>query len=416
MKRLFRLLPLLCMLPLTLRGAEETASRIFAPTFRTMQLRNTVDFFAPPVWPLGDDRVTLNLTFDELGDDRRYLRYSIEHLTPDWKPSDLVPSEYASGFNEGTVEDFAFSQNTYRHYVNYRIVIPSEQLTPLISGNYLLRVWDEDEPSETLLQSRFCVSEQVGTIAAEATHITDRGSDGPYQQLNFTYKAGDFPLRDPFADIRVAVVQNSDPATAVWVKPLRVQGKELIYEHRPELLFRAGNEFRRFETTRTDYTGMHVEANRFDGDGYTATLATDYGRADRPYVYDSTQQGRYMVNEYYSSDPDLGADYVMTEFTLDFPRVMNGDVHLRGALTDYRTDDSTRLRYDEETHTYRLPLLLKQGSYNYQYVLKDPQTGAVTPAPVEGDFYETRNEYTIYVYYTPPGARYARLLNVTSIR
>ncbi|MDE6243731.1 MAG: DUF5103 domain-containing protein, partial [Muribaculaceae bacterium] len=97
MKRLFRLLPLLCMLPLTLRGAEETASRIFAPTFRTMQLRNTVDFFAPPVWPLGDDRVTLNLTFDELGDYRRYLRYSIEHLTPDWKPSDLVPSEYASG-------------------------------------------------------------------------------------------------------------------------------------------------------------------------------------------------------------------------------------------------------------------------------------------------------------------------------
>lgn len=398
------------------RGDDDTASRILAPDFRTMQLRNTADFFAPPVWPLGDDRVTINLTFDELGDDRRYLRYSFEHLTPDWRPSGLLPSEYASGFDEGRVEDFAFSQNTYRHYVNYRIVIPSKELRPLISGNYIVRVWDEDAPDEALLQSRFCVSEQVGTLTVDATHLTDRGSDGPFQQVSFTYNPGDLPIRDPFADLTAIVVQNNDPATAAMVKPMRVQGKELIYEHRPELLFRAGNEFRRFETTRTDYAGMHVESNRYEGEGYTATLTTDTGRAEAGYVYDRTQQGRFKVDEYYSSDPDLGADYVMTEFTLDFPKVMNGEVHVRGALTDYQADDNTRMEYDEDAHLYRLRMLLKQGSYNYQYVLLDPATGTLTPAPVEGDYYETGNEYTVYIYYNPPGARYARLLNVTSIR
>ncbi len=397
-----------------LSRSDDTATRTLAPDFKTLKVQLTDDFFSPPVLLLGDDRVTLTVSFDELGDEHRYLRYGIEHCTPAWQPSNLVPSEYASGFDEARLEDYAYSQSTFRHYVNYRLTIPDAQLSPLLSGNSLLRVWDEDEPSEPLVQARFAVAENIGSISGSYSHITDRGADGPYQQLSFTYNPGDFEIRDPFADLQVIVIQNSDPSTAVTVKPLRTQGKTIVYEHRPELLFMAGNEFRRFETTRTDYTGMNIDRNRYEGEGYSTWLRTDQGRADSQYIYDRTQWGRFKIDEYNSSDPDLGADYLLTTFTLDFPRVMNGEVYVEGEFTGYRHDDSTRMTWDEETRTYTLPMLLKQGSYNYRYSLEGAD-GRHVSSPVEGDFIDTRNEYTIYVYYTPPGARYSRLLTVDTL-
>lgn len=414
-----RFLPLLLgiLTPTAATAVTDTATGIFAPGFSTLKVQLDGDFLAPPVIRLGDSRMTLYVSFDELGDEHRYMRCSLEHLTPLWQPSGLLPSEYASGFNEAEVADYAYSQNTFRHYVNYRISIPSQELYPLISGNYLLRVWDEEEPDSTLLQARLCVSENVGTITGEASHITDRGSAGEFQQVSFTFSPGNFQLQDVFSDLQAIVVQNSDPSTAVSVKPLRMQGGSIVYEHRPELIFPAGNEFRRFETTRTDYTGMHIARNGVENGAYSSWLNTDEERADRPYEYDRTQYGRFKVDEYNASDPDLGADYVKTYFTLDFPQVMNGDVYVDGEFTHHRLDDSNRMTWDAETHTYTLPILLKQGSYNYRYVLRGHNPAdKPDPAPVEGNHYETRNEYTIYIYYTPPGARYSRLLNVAVIR
>lgn len=380
-----------------------------ASPFSSVKVQIADDFFAPLVLPLGDDRVRLSVNFDELGDDYRYLRYSITHLDPFGRPSSLLPSEYASGFNEARVDDYAFSRGVYRHYVNYNILFPSEDIAPLLSGRYRMNIFDEEDPDTPLLEADFAVQENIGSLTADLSHITDRGAAGEYQQLSFTFDPGNFEIRNPLTDITAIVVQNTDPASARVVTPLRLEGKKIIYEHKPELIFPAGNEFRRFETTRTDYTGMHIDSIRYQGDGYSTWLKTDYPRVDAPYQFDRTQHGRFKIDEYNASDPNLGADYIITNFTLDFPRVMNGDVFIDGEFTGHRYDDTTRMQYDEAVHLYRLAIPLKQGSYNYQYVLKAPG-GAATPAPVEGNHYETQNQYTIYIYYTPPGARYARLL------
>ena len=59
---------------------------------------------------------------------------------------------------------------------------------------------------------------------------------------------------------------------------------------------------------------------------------------------------------------------------------------------------------------------MKQGNYNYQYLfVPEGQTVGQT-APIEGDFFETENKYSVYVYYRPMGARYDRLIGVSTIR
>ena len=58
-------------------------------------------------------------------------------------------------------------------------------------------------------------------------------------------------------------------------------------------------------------------------------------------------------------------------------------------------------------------MLLKQGSYNYQYLAVPAGTMTGVTGIVEGDFYPTVNEYLIKVYYREPGGRYDRLLGTT---
>lgn len=393
----------------------DTSTAVFDPLFRTLTVTLNDDMMLDPVLDLtGNDRLTVS--FDEIGNDRSYLRCRLLHCNADWQPSMLQENEYVSGFNYMDIEDYAFSSNTFIHFVNYKVTIPNEEMAPLRSGNYLLQVFDRDEPDETLLQIRFKVSENIVKISGEASARTDKGLNSTYQQLKPVVDPGDMMIRNPYTDIILEVEQNHRPSTRRVIEhPIRVQGSQIIYDHEPQLIFPASNEYRRFETVRTNYPGMGVDSTRYEGNMYHAWLSVDEPRADRNYLYDSTQRGRYKIDEYNSSDPDLGADYVMTHFTLDFPEVIEGDVYVDGDLFLNKYSDLNRMSYDRETGTYRLSTPLKQGSYNYQYVII-PRGGAQQPVTslTEGDKYETVNEYNVAVWLREPGARADRLLGTAT--
>ncbi len=73
------------------------------------------------------------------------------------------------------------------------------------------------------------------------------------------------------------------------------------------------------------------------------------------------------------------------------------------------------MAYDRESGLYTLQLPLKQGSYNYRYVAvpREQKRGAAPaadPGVVEGNFYETVNEYDVRIWYRPPGSRADRLI------
>ena len=55
--------------------------------------------------------------------------------------------------------------------------------------------------------------------------------------------------------------------------------------------------------------------------------------------------------------------------------------------------------YNTETGLYSKNLLLKQGFYNYQYVLQNNKNAERNY--FEGDFSQTENYYDIIVYYRP---------------
>ncbi len=408
------------IMPNNTAWAQESAggsdTRIFDSRFRSLQILNADNFMGMPVVRLGsDDRLVI--TFDELGDDRSWLQYRLIHCNSDWKPSQLVESEYLDGFNIADITDYAFSSNTYVHFVNYRLEIPNPDMQPLLSGNYLLQVFQQDNPDDPVLQARFSVSENVAAVKGEATSRTDRGLNTEWQQLNLAVSTPGLNLRSPMTDIIVVASQNGDPArTRTILRPQQMRGRDLIYEHVQDLIFPAGNEYRRFETVRANYAGMNVDSVRFIGNNYHAWVKRDFSRSGQPYSFDQTQNGRFKIDEYNSTNPDLGADYITVHFELSHPEITNADIYVDGDFASGRLTGTNRMRFDHDSRSYKLEIPLKQGSYNYRYVALPK--GGRSPADaslIEGDKHETRNEYRIYVYLREPGSRADRLLGTAQL-
>lgn len=392
----------------------DTQTAIISPTFHTLQVHQELNPQAPPVITLNsDDRLVIS--FDELADERRYLRYELIHCNARWRPDGMLAPEYVDGFNEATIDDYDYSRATTVRYINYRLTFPSPDMRPLISGNYLLRVYDEQDPDATLLQVRFSVLEPMTTVTATVTSRTDIDYNDRHQQLTIGVDATEIPAGDMYSSMLINVMQNGrHDNMAYTARPTRIAGTTAWFEHDRNLIFPAGNEYRRMEIVSTTYPGMHVEDISYSDPYYHADLMTDRPRVTEPYSYDQTQAGRFVIREYNSDDPDTEADYIVTHFTLDSPELPQGDVFIDGDLTQRRFNPDSRMVYNRGTGRYEAALLLKQGAYNYEYLAVMPGSTTGLTAPIEGNKYQTVNEYTVYVYYREPGGRYDRLVGITS--
>lgn len=410
------LLALLALSWTAVRGATDTMTGVFDEHIRSLQVRLDGDDFASPVIVLGSpDRIVIE--FDHLAEDRQYFRYSLIHCQANWQPDGLVDSEFLDGFNEGTIDDYDFSRGTTVHYVHYTLAIPNENVAPKISGNYLLRIYAEDDPDTTLLQCRFMVSEDTAPIAAEAYGRTDIDYQASHQQLSITVDTERAGVEDPFNDLLVIAGQNGRLDSEVALRqPLRMSGTRVIYEHQPSLIFDAGNEYRRFETVSETYPGMGVEYIEWIDPYYHYTLGTDTSRAAESYSYDQTQHGRYFVRRSGSHESDTEADYGVVHFSLERDYDPSEMIFIDGDFVQRRFDDNSRMQYNHSTGRYERAMLLKQGSYNYQYLTVPRGARRGYTAPVEGDKFQTINRYDVRVYHRRKGERYDRLIGTASIR
>lgn len=389
----------------------DTRVHIFDNNVRSLKVCLTSNMYIPPVLMMnGSDRLLVN--FDYLDYDVHYLRYSVTHCNADWQPSQLIESEYVSGFNYADIEDYEQSEATYVHYYNYQFMLPNEDMEFLVSGNYLLSVYEQDDPSEILFQTRFSVCEGQVSVIPQVTSRTDVEYNNRFQQVSFDVRYKPSQIKDPYSELICIVTQNSRDDNAVVVnRPTMVGVDHVTYEHNRDLIFPAGNEFRRFETVSAHNINMGVQSIRYYEPMYHAILMVDEPRNEMQYLYDQTQFGRFTIRnaEAYGENA-LRADYMITHFTLNtFGKLNGGSVRLYGEFMNGLPESQTIMKYDASNGCYTADILLKQGAYNYMYLWVPDGTTVGQTSRIEGDHYETINEYMVKVYYRPMGERYDHL-------
>ena len=393
------------------RGID-TRPHIFDNNVRSLKVSLLSNMYIPPIYMMGSNDALL-IDFDYIDYDVHYLRYSVTHCNADWQPSQLAESEYVSGFNYADINDYEQSEATFVHYYNYQFVLPNPDMELLVSGNYLLTVYEQDDPNEILFQTRFSVCEGKVGVYPQVTSRTDVEYNNRFQQVSFDVRYKPNQIKDPYSEFTCVVTQNSRDDNAVMVKrPLMVGVDHVTYEHNRDLIFPAGNEFRRFETVNAHNLNMGVQAIHYYEPMYHAMLMVDEPRNEIQYLYDKTQFGRFTIrNAEAFNENSLEADYMITHFTLDSGGKLNGgNVLLYGEFLQGYPPSQSVMKYDDSSGCYTADLLLKQGAYNYMYLWVPDGTSVGLTSQIEGDHYETVNEYLVKVYDRPMGERYDRLV------
>lgn len=389
----------------------DTRTQTFDSQFRSLQVKLVGNDYFPAIITNGnDDHITIS--FDELTDDVSYLRYSLVHCNSDWQPSSLVEAEYVDGFNYANIEDYEFSSGTFSHYVHYSFTLPNDNMRILLSGNYLVKVYREDAPDVILLQARFSVCENVVSVSPTVTSRTDIDYNTHNQQLSFVVNTKNYKVQNIYNDLKIYVSQNSRLDNEVFVSsPIMATVNTATFDHNRNLIFPAGNEFRRMETVATNYLTMGVERMQYHHPYYHATLREDERRADEPYLYDQTQMGRYTIRNADADNSAVGSDYIVTHFRLNTGGpVTGGKIYLDGEFTHHLFNSSSLMKYDPSTGCYVADLFLKQGAYNYQYLFVPDGKSVGNTSRIEGDKFQTVNEYLVRVYNRKPGERYDRFI------
>ena len=67
--------------------------------------------------------------------------------------------------------------------------------------------------------------------------------------------------------------------------------------------------------------------------------------------------------------------------------------------------------FNQKKGIYEATLLMKQGFYNYKYVVVDKEN-TLQEGAISGNFDETENNYKVLVYYRDLGARYDKLIGL----
>lgn len=387
-------------------------TRAFSDRFKTIRTDVEGRDLFPPIIELNSNE-HITISFDEMTEEASYLQYSLVHCNADWRPSALSELEYLDGFNTNPIETFDYSIATFAHYVHYSLTLPNEDVQFKASGNYVLLVYPENEPEQILLQVCFSVYENDILVAPSVTSRTDIDYNREHQQVSVSLNANNYRIQNPYNELKVSVTPNGRRDQEVIVnRPLRVQGNQVIFDHDRNLIFEAGNEFRRFEMVATRYAGLGVEKIYHFAPYYHVVLATSEPRAETSYLYDKTQNGRFVIRQSGANDSDTEADYFVVHFTLDSDPISGGKIYIDGEMTNHLYTPYNEMVYNPQTGQYEKTLLLKQGSYNYQYLFLPDGASSATAAPIEGNYYQTVNEYLVKVYHRAPGERYDKLIGI----
>jgi hypothetical protein len=357
----------------------------------------------------------LVLTFDDLGE-LRNLNYTIEQCDRDWKPTKLDKLEYIEGLPEDRLNNYKNAQATNIHFVHYRLTIPNENVRWNKSGNYVLKIFEDNYEKTPVLTRRFMVYEPIVAILPEFT-VSNATKFNTHHEVDFKIDPKNFRIQNPMNEIRTTILQNARWDNArISVPPTFVMADKLVYDYQDSLTFWAGKEWRYADLRSSRFRTERVFRIDQGEETWDVTLRTDLDRLREPYLIYPDLNGSFFseTKDFPNQNIDqlISADYMDTYFSLNYEQeIEDADVYIFGKLSDFKIDERFKMTYNEQRHLYEGMARLKQGFYNYIYAVV-PKDKNKKPdfSKLEGDWYGAENEYHILAYYRPVGARYDRII------
>ncbi|HLP11297.1 MAG TPA: DUF5103 domain-containing protein [Flavobacteriales bacterium] len=374
--------------------------KVYKDNIKSVICHSSMSEISAPIIAMNTDEF-VTIRFDDLDNSVKTYNYSIIHCNADWTASDLMEIEYLDGFFQGNITHYDYSFNTLLPYINYKFDFPTSNTKVLIPGNYIVFVYENNDKADPVLTRRIMIFDQRANVSYTYKRSDDPEERNYKQEIDFSVFTNNLTLNDGFRDLNVVILQNYRWDNAITkLEPKYIQGTELVYNLEEPQTFQGLNEFRHVNLGSTTIKGSRMFSIGHDSTLYNCMLLRDEKRSYKKYITYGDINGRFKVNRDGTDDEHTRADYMWVTFSVDQnTEVKEGDIYLFGLFTDWEVKPEFKLNFNAEMGVYMTTIKLKQGNYDYMYVMSPKNKNSVDNTFIEGSHFDTENQYTILVYY-----------------
>lgn len=429
---------------------------VYQTNIRSVKFTQKSLYLSQPVLLL-DGNELLELEFDDMEADSKSYYYRVIQCDMNWKPTQLSELDYIDGYANDVLREYHNSFKATTPFTHYRLILPNENTRITRSGNYILQVYENQNKEVTILTRRFIVLENKVFINAKLVPPAAVGKFKTHQEIDFEVSVDKLPVGNMRQEIKATILQNNRWDNAVQgLMPNFNRGNSLVWDYQDKVVFPAGKEFRWLDMRSLFLFGSQIASINRINSRYEIIMKEDHPFDETQYfqifdlngdfVIGNSDQRGMRLSENLQRRPNLtpdgakpnpadwrdlaqddanhfnnavGSDYAEVQFYLGMNEPLdNQDVYLVGRFNDWQMQPQYKMSFDDVLQAYTLRTPLKQGYYNYAYSTK-PRNATTSPAilsPIDGDWWETENVYTIIIYYRAFGERYDRVIGMGQVQ
>ena len=401
-------------------SSQRLADEVYMPSIKTVKFTKFGDQLSFPIIALNSSDM-LELNFDDMDGGVKSYYYTIVLCNADWTPAQLSYFDFVKGYTQVRIANYRTSSLALTRYTHYQINLPDKNCMPTKSGNYILKVFLDGDTNKLAFTKRFLVVDQKINLAATVLQPFNQQFFQTHHRLQVHLDTKNFDIRYPQQQLKVRVLQNYRWDNSLQLSsPTFIRQGTLQYSNENEMVMPAGKEFRWLNLRSFRLLGDRVRRQQNTDSSFTLFVKEESPRPPRQYYYYRDFNGMYINETTERINPNWNADYANVHFTFRPPGSVpyaNADLVLMGELSNYGNEKSATLLFNPDQGVYETSMFLKQGYYDYQYVLRSKSNNGLSYSSslTENDTWETENAYLVLVYFRELGGRYDQLIAMRQI-
>jgi hypothetical protein len=397
----------------------QTADSVYMPNIYSIKLNLKGNQLMYPIITLNSND-QLELSFDDLDADFKSYYYTYQLCNADWTPVQVSSFDYIRGFAQNQITDYRYSSVALVRYTHYHIFLPENNSRITLSGNYLLKVFLNNDTSKLAFTRRLLVVENSVSIIAQILPPMNPQFSYTHQKLQFTVNSRALAIPHPFEQLHVVLLQNSRWDNAIFMgNPSFYSGTKFEYNSDDIPVFPGGNQWRWLDLQSFRFQSDRIAKVDYLKNGTIVQVRADRDRSGQPYYFYADNNGAYFIQTTDLIDVNFQGDYARVRFAFVPPDNLpfeGKDLYLLGEFTGYKLNERSRMVFNSASGAYEGSALMKMGYYNYAYVTVNRAEPGGLPSFefTEGNHFETENYFDILVYYRTLGGRSDRLVGIYS--
>lgn len=392
------------------KGILAVPGQVLAPSsIKSTQLYREGNINSTPIIRLKSNE-KLVLSFDELSSVTGQYSVKFTHHNQDWSLSNLPENWFIDGISEVVIGNGEINTNSSPTFHRYQKTFPTNNFSFIVSGNYMLHVYDFQSNVE-LFSLPFFVTEQSGISESYVETNFNAGSPISTKDSPFViYAYPDF-VEFPQFDLRFNFVQNR-----FWGITKKASAFDIAEEGNIRFYLNQSDGFDAlFDFIELDLTELSI-SNPKIVDWIPGEIPPKVVLRDDQLNFSSSPNINTRIN-LNKPKTDLRSRYSNVTFRLDtgFNFDENSQIYVVGDFNQWSPDNKNRLIFNPQIGLFEKTQIIKEGSYSYKYMIQD-LGNEKRFIPINESFAPQSQEYTYFIYFTDPQLRYQRLLHVGTVQ